>query len=433
MNGYWVFDSTRNSLLLILIGVLLGLVVSNSKTGIVVLLVGSIFTTIIAYYKNRNLIALLSIAYFTRIGLVLLNAHYGLLFEPPVAPQHHTNALMLIQAWPKGEFFHALADETLMWTVVAYLITPFYFLFDHTQTTGAVGIATYSLFVPLVTYFIARHVAIKREALLVTGIVAFWPSLLFRSIVLQREILMTGILLFVVLLCLRWLNRFAATDVLLLVVLLFLTFALRKENLVVISATILVTVLVRLRTKPKYVIFTGFLTLPLGIALSRYFHKLTDFGSKLSPQTLDEFAYARAHGDAVYLDGIHYTSWVDVIILVPVKVVYFLFSPLPWQIDGPTTLLAGISGWGVLIAALISRRGILTRPNVEKSIVLVAFLISGIVPYAIIEMNYGAAFRRRIQFIPILLLFGTLALIHAFDVTYSSKKPETEGLSTPEE
>jgi len=65
----------------------------------------------------------------------------------------------------------------------------------------------------------------------------------------------------------------------------------------------------------------------------------------------------------------------------------------------------------LFVAALLSGRGfVLLRAHPEKRATLAAYAISGITAYAIVEMNAGAAFRRRIQFVPIVLLLAVVAL-----------------------
>lgn len=96
---------------------------------------------------------------------------------------------------------------------------------------------------------------------------------------------------------------------------------------------------------------------------------------------------------------------------MPAKIMYFLFTPFPWQIRGIVELLVGISALALISATLLARRGFAAlqrRPHYLT--LLLSYLLTGIVTYSIIEMNYGAAVRRRIQFIPIILLLAVIGL-----------------------
>lgn len=78
------------------------------------------------------------------------------------------------------------------------------------------------------------------------------------------------------------------------------------------------------------------------------FADFVDGSTALTPAGLDTYAHYRDHGGSAYLTALHYRTWLDVALYAPVKIVYFLFSPLPWQVDGLTDLLAGVSGWGLV-------------------------------------------------------------------------------------
>lgn len=406
----------------LILGTVLGVVLTSRYARLGLFLVLLFVAVGWGVHTRRYLAAVLFGSVLVRIGVILLDTKTGLLFDPPISHAHHGRAALLADGWRHGvlsplpDGVHRVCRFCVdnidpMRRLVAYFLAPFYVVFGPWEIAGRIAVACYGTALGYLSFRIARQIASYRIGVCVAGAVVFWPSILIRSVVIQREVLVAGAMLTVVWLSLRWLDDIQPGELLALLVAVSVIFVLRKENLAVVAITLGTMALIRSRNATKYVVVSGILSLPFFAYFALNFGQFTGIGRTLSPETLDMYAHARDHGDAAYLLALHYDTWVDVVAYAPLKVVYFLFSPLPWQIDNVPDLLAGLSGFGVLIAMILAEQAIgLVKEYKAELSVLFAYAGSGILAYAIVEMNYGAAFRRRIQFIPIVLVFAIIAL-----------------------
>lgn len=298
-----------------------------------------------------------------------------------------------------------------MRALMAHVLAPFYVILGHSPVAGRVGIAFISLFIGYLSFRLARHVTDRRTSVLVASVVLFWPTIVYRSIVIQREIVIVVAMLATLWAAVQWLEAITLPSVVTAIAASMTVFTLRKENLVLITAVFGVLFLIKSRDRPYYLIGATLLCIPIFVYFVLNFGSFTGFGTSLTPAALDAFAYGRAHGDTVYLVGLHYRSWLDIILYAPLKIVYFLFTPFLWQVRNVTELFVSMSAIALFAVTVISRRGIaLLKEDRDYVLLLLTYASVGITTYAIVEMNYGASVRRRIQFVPILILLAVIGL-----------------------
>ncbi|MCF2206136.1 hypothetical protein KI372_01660 [Halobacterium salinarum] len=374
----------------------------------------AIFTAAVgvtAYRLNNYLLAVFSGAFLFRVGFVVVNSIIGFLPTVPISTDHNQRAIDLATALSNGQFFGTLGDVTTMRVVMAHLLAPFYVVLGHSPVAGRVGIAFVSLFIGYLVFKLARCVVDRQTSVLAATVVLFWPTIVYRSVVIQREVVIVIAMLTFLWAAVQWLNTVTLRTVLIALLATATTFTLRKENLVLIAAMVGFVSLVKARDKPYYLVGLALLAVPFLALFALNFEAFTGHGTTLSPAALESFAYGRAHGDAVYLLGLQYETWLDVLLYAPMKVLYFLYTPFPWQIKGITELLVGMSAIALFAATLFVRRGVtMLRDRPDYLGLLLTYFLTGVVTYSIIEMNYGAAVRRRIQFIPLLLLLAVIGL-----------------------
>ncbi|SHG37635.1 hypothetical protein [Halobaculum gomorrense] len=392
---------------------------------IAVLFVAALTITVgVAAYQFRNyLLTALSGAFLFRIAFVVVDSVVGFLPTVPISTGHNRRAIDLATAWSNGHLVGVLGDVTTMRVVMAHLLAPFYVVLGHSSVAGRIGIAFFSLFVGYLVFKLARHVVDYRTSVLAATVVLFWPTIVYRSVVIQREVVLVVAMLTFLWAAAQWLDSVTLPTLAIALLATAFTFALRKENLFLIAAMVGFVSLVKTRDKPYYLAGLTLLSAPFLAFFALNFETFTGHGSTLSPAALESFAYGRAHGDAVYLMGLHYDTWLDVILYAPMKVLYFLYTPFPWHIQSVTELFVGMSALALLVATLFVRRGIAILQDRPYYLgLLLSYFLTGVVTYSIIEMNYGAAVRRRIQFIPILLLLTVVGLSNVeFDVRWPTR------------
>lgn len=366
---------------------------------------------IITYRLQNYLLAILSGAFLFRLVFIIGDSIVGVLPSVPISSGHNQRAIEVATAWLNGQLFVSLGNVTPMRVLMAHLLAPFYVVIGQSPIAGRIAIALLSLCVGYLVFQIAHHVTDRRTSILAAAATLFWPTIVYRSVVIQREIIITIVLLTVLWVAVQWLDSITLPTVGVVLLAAIVMFILRKENLLLIAAMVGCVTLIKSRDKPYYIAGLALVGASFFTYFSLNFERFTGYGTTLSPAALDSFAYGRAHGDAVYLVGLHYETWLDVILYAPIKVVYFLYTPLPWHIQGPTELFVGMSALALVVATVYARRGFAILQEKPYYLgLLCSYLLTGIVTYSIIEMNYGAAVRRRIQFIPILLLLAAVGL-----------------------
>ncbi len=103
---------------------------------------------------------------------------------------------------------------------------------------------------------------------------------------------------------------------------------------------------------------------------------------------------------SAYMQGVNYSSYQDVIKMMPLATVYFLFSPLPWQVTSPKQALGLLDSTWMVLVCWCFLRGIkpLYRSNRKVTLALLAFLFVGVTTSSVLQANAGSAMRHRIMF-----------------------------------
>jgi hypothetical protein len=380
---------------------------------IAVLLVGVLTATvtIIAYQLKNYLITVLSTAFLLRLGIIFADHTLEILPIPPTAPGNNQLAIEISTAWSNGHVIEVIGYGFVHRSLAAQIVAPFYLILGSSPLAGRVGITFITLLVGYLIFRLARHTLDRRTSTLAAGVVLFWPTIIYRSVVFQREMVIVVALLALLWAAVQWLDSLGLFSVTIAALSTLIIYRQRPENLLLVAVVVGSVCMIKSRDRPHYLGGIALFVMPFVTFFALNFQQFTGVGSVISPAALDSYAHARAHGDAAYLVGLHYETWIDVVLYAPIKILYYLFTPFPWQIRGITELIVGITAISLLIATVFVRRGVgMLQNNRDYLIVLLSYLVTGVVTYAIIEMNYGAAVRRRIQFVPILLLLAVIGL-----------------------
>jgi hypothetical protein len=103
---------------------------------------------------------------------------------------------------------------------------------------------------------------------------------------------------------------------------------------------------------------------------------------------------------SAYMKGVNYSSYLDVIKVMPLATVYFMFSPMPWQVTSPKQALGILDSTWMLLVVLCFLRGFKTlyRTNRKLALALLAFLFVGFTSSSVLQANAGSAMRHRVMF-----------------------------------
>lgn len=377
---------------------------------------------VVAYLRKHWLAVVLSAAFLARLLALAIDTQVGFVVVTGTSMENHQAFAAFADGLVRGDPFIPPNDRRV---ILGVLYLPFYLVLGNQYVVGAIATAFYGSLLGVPIYYIIRQFGDRRAALAGSGAVIFWPSVLFRSLVVQRETIIVLCLFIFVYVSMRWVTRIQARHLLLVLPTLWVIFQLRSEN--VLFVAILGGLVILARGRLDTVTIT---LLTVGTAVGLFFvlnfGQLTNFGSTVSVTAIDNFAHGRSHGRAAYLEHVHYRTWLDIVVLAPVKLVYFLFSPLPWRIEQPVDLFAGLSGWGVFLCCLLIPRAFRQYPDYRRELfVLVGYALIGATLYGLIEMNYGAAFRRRIAFVAIPVMLAA-CVVSRVRFTLDGQHTETQ-------
>lgn len=128
-------------------------------------------------------------------------------------------------------------------------------------------------------------------------------------------------------------------------------------------------------------------------------HKLGTAGELFSPARWLHFFDSRTYGAAAYPEWTLPTSAADLIWAVPLRAVYLLFSPFPWDVESPGHLIGlfdGLLYLGLVVVAWRHRRALLANSSARA----VGLVVIGLVfAFGVGSGNFGTGLRHRAKLV----------------------------------
>jgi hypothetical protein len=316
------------------------------------------------------------------------------------------------------------------WTIsVVYLIIP-----RSSMLIAAINVFLSSALV-YVVYKIADHYAGHRAGMWAAFVMAVFPVTLLQTVILSREIFIT---FFLAAGCLHLIKFSASSGAYrrLAYAVLCLGAASVPHTGVILSvllALALVFTYATIRTlRNLYLVgpetsFSkrGLLTVlsvgTLSLAATAGFQMVADplSGAKVSAllsaddplNPVVEVYQAGNRGRAGYPAWLSPSSLLLTVLIIPVRTLYFLFSPFVWMVSSMRHIAGLINGLLMIPLCYYSVSFFRDRINRNASVLLfIALLLATFVlAFSVGVKNFGQAFRHRAKIIPLLVAFGTVA------------------------
>lgn len=320
-----------------------------------------------------------------------------------------------------------------------WFISVFYAVLDRSRLMmQAVNVLFGSLIILNVAGLARTLAGSNRAAVTAAWLVALFPSLVFFSAVLLREVAVAYPLTLAMLLFARWYADRRPVQVVGALVAVAVSMAFHSGAgavflaggvwLVALWLREIVTGRFRHLGRNTVALVVG--AAIIGVVLSSGFG--LDKFQYVSTGDLKELTRAQenyATGRAVYLEDLHPDSNLDLAWQTPIRLLYFLFAPFPWMLRGPADLIGFVDSLFFLglfrevwraRAVLAERRDIL--------LVLGAFVALA-TTFAIGVSNYGTAHRHRNKMLP--LLIGAAVALRETRRARGAVSPKGEGLTAP--
>jgi hypothetical protein len=364
----------------------------------------------------------LIVGYLLRAGTAFVQAHIMLL------PHGRSDALVFERAawraaqqgWPAVQNLLTIDSSSLYAGIIGLV----YLVVGHRSPLliGAINVALGTWLIYLV-YRIAETIWFRQAALIAAWITALFPTLILLSAVTLREMMIAVPFTWAALGLVRWRATNNQLYLIQCVVGFFASIAFHGGMLLAVA---MLVVLLGLKAAREVagslaggVVRKGSVGLLLGAVIGvASVLALGQVGvSKIGALDADELAgqvVARSErgpmGAAGYLHGWQINSPMDIAIQAPIRMIYFVFSPLPWNVGGAHHLTGFIDAWmyvALLIVLWRTRKDI--RRN-EPAHILWLLSFAMIFVFAIGTSNFGTGIRHRAKVVPLLIALSAAGI-----------------------
>jgi len=374
---------------------------------------------LIYVWRHRGVLSLTLLGYYLICSSLIFIYYYKPFFPTPPDSITYNKIALNVSDKINSDFFNLILSTELIkiksfgYTVPLGII---YYLFADSIVAGELFNAACGVLALYQLYHVTRNLFGEKTARYAVVLMAASPYLWFMTIVLLRETLFILMILtfFRILQTIEknktFLNYGALVITLLYIGILRIHFI--AVLLLVISLYIIINRIFSKRNKIEKImefqvyflsilIITGlfyiYIDLIKAIITKYFFYTDVDY---LAARV--DYSSQASSG---YVQNIKYNNYKDIIMHLPLLVVFFLCSPFPWQVEKLSQGIALMDSsflWLVYIFFLAEVRHF-WRANQKWAVIIFIYLATGIAGAAAMQGNLGAAERHRLPFTVIFL------------------------------
>jgi 4-amino-4-deoxy-L-arabinose transferase-like glycosyltransferase len=302
----------------------------------------------------------------------------------------------------------------------SWVIGVFYSLFGRSILMSQSLSLLFGVGSVFLVWFLAKKIWDDRTAIKVSWVVALFPSLILYSALPLREVYSSFFLLVAAVGIFYW-TKTSSNYSIFLAIFGFVGAAFFHGPLILGNMVFLFIVLLsalkktfkslmslRFNYKSFIIIFSSAIFFYFFFLNKIYIPKIGYFEAINLGYFLGE-SKARMIGNASYSEILQINSNIEFLYKVPLRVVYFLFSPFPWNVEKPIHLIGVFDSflYIFLVYLIFLNRKIIWNDPFLRIILII--LICYFFMFAIGVSNFGAGIRHRSKFtIEMILLVGPL-------------------------
>tara|TARA_A100001011_G_scaffold81432_1_gene84690 strand:+ start:930 stop:2171 length:1242 start_codon:yes stop_codon:yes gene_type:complete len=376
------------------------------------------FVALITLYmamKCKDLSRVLFIAFVVRILFLIINNNFKYL------PDADMDGLIFEQRawdWSQKGFFHLLdyyiGPDTYF---LSFLIGIPYSLLGRSFLMAQ----SFSIFFGIGSVFLGWVIAKKlwgnTTAIKVAWVIALFPSLVSYSVLVMREVYITFFLLLAFYGIVNWyrLKNFksfiwivigfgastffhGAFAIGFIIFLLIIIFESLKKTFKLLFAK---------RISINALIVTTFFSIILIFSVSNKINiPYIDFLKNLDEEELIININSKVRGEAAYPEWTKINSKSELIYKIPIRTIYFLFSPFPWKITKVEHTIGVLDAFLYTVLAyliFLNRRTILKDPTLRTLLIIALFYCA---TFGLGVGNFGTAIRHRSKLVILLILLA---------------------------
>ncbi len=361
----------------------------------------------------RDVTILLGVAFVVR-AIALVVVHFGVdpYFFAPDALTYEQVGRTLAGVWRQGGSVPGQAAGLLP---NYFDLNGFFILTFGENSLGAPVLNLFfGLWTVLLVYFLTSELIDRRSALWAAGVTAVFPSLVLWSVLNVRDASATFVVTAIALLAVR-LHREVRPGRLVFLVLAFTALvALRDYMAFLVAAGLLLGVVASTRRGRlgTTVALGGLAAAVVAVVATR----LGLFVEAPLEGALETAAVMRADlqsgAGSAYGAQFDTTTLAGVIRFLPFGLAFLLFAPFPWRIESPLQMAAmpeTLLWYPLFVLALFGVREV-SRKGGREWLMPACILLVVVTSYALVEGNFGTAYRHRAQIMPLFFVFASVGL-----------------------
>ena len=424
----------------VVIGILLGILSIFKGTEVyglmlTILVYGFFFLFCQYFLHDVQIRNILWMAFTLRVLLALINVYIFPL------PDSQADAVTFERVgWEFAQYWMG-EEREVQWISSAFLYSKFigliYYLFDRVPLIPHLLNVILGTLIVYNIYKIALRVTDdSKTAHLAAFVALFFPTLNLYSAILLRESLIVFLFSLSVLLFLEWFFKNNYLMLLLSVVPIHLASYLHQGTALILFVYLFVVVFYspRLKKIDKFpvakILFVSFAIVLYLVFFGTDIFKVFPEISAL-PQALSERLGYTSRGNAAYLIGLHPDNNLEAILMTPLRIIYFFFTPFPWMIEDAVHLIGFFDAILYMVLMYYSLKGL--RHIWQRNKMLCIFLVLVLLVFAVVfawgTSNFGTAARHRQKIVWLLIVLAAAGKSKSFLEAMKKRIPRrTENL-----
>jgi len=374
----------------------------------------------------------LVVAFALRAGLALIHSFGVALPDSQFdASGFEQTGWQLAQGWKAGMPFELVTGSRLYPTVIGLV----YYVLDRSPLLIQGINVLFGTFVVYNVGAITRLLFNSKVAVIASWMACLFPALLLYSAITMREVAVVFPFSLFVLFFVRWLKGDRIIHLLGSITFLYISslFHIGVSFLMILPGLFLIYKIYEAILKGRagsliIKIIAGCLLLimlAVPVMTGAGMEKIRDLSSMTDIDYL-AFRHEKQSIDrAAYLQDLTMSSPGNLVYAVPLKILYFLFAPFPWQIEALIDITGTIDGLFYFVLIILAFRGLSRIRQEHGKLVfwgIAATLAAGIVVFAMGTANYGTALRHRAKFAFIIITLAGPALHYYLSQRFLVKK-----------
>ncbi|GMR13238.1 MAG: hypothetical protein BMS9Abin29_1443 [Gemmatimonadota bacterium] len=339
-----------------------------------------------------------------------------------VAPSPYFFALDMLNFEREGEllslYWQGVGPEPILQSSrqIAYpYINAFFHYLLGASTMGTAVLNVFAgTWTALLTFLLGREMLNDRVGKVAAVLVAVYPSLILWSVLNIRDALTTSIVALIVLVAVRSPKRRLRSLIVLAAALVVLSTFRDYMGILLLAGIGMGSIAAVRRGRVGTTILVGTaLTLVLVLIAVRF----GMFSVEAIEDPLASAARLRTGlqqgAGSVFGAGADTGTVSGALRFLPLGLAFFLFAPFPWAVSGTLQLvtLPEVFLWyGLIPFTVMGLRSVMGSKS-RQSLVVISVLMVVLTTYALVEGNFGTAYRHRAQVMPLFFLFTAAGLV----------------------